>query len=80
MSQVKVTVTLEALGAAAERTVDSEALKEFRENQLQVSQTGFAELLDVHWSTVNRWERGRAPIPKPIKLIVLMYRSYVKSR
>jgi len=39
-----------------------------RRHQLAVTQTALAELLGVHPVTVNKWERGKEPIPRVVAL------------
>ncbi len=53
-----------------------EQLKYARE-RLGMSQEDMARALNVSFTSINRWENGRA---KPIKVMRLAFEAYCKSR
>lgn len=40
-------------------------------NARGLSQTALAAELDVFWTTINRWENGKTPIPRSVELALL---------
>ena len=54
-----------------ERLMYKEKLKEIRADK-GLTQTEMAAEIGVHWRTVQNWETGFTPIPKPIQKLIDM--------
>ncbi len=55
-----------------------EEIKEIREAWGR-SQTAFAELMGVHWITVNRWENGhQTPLPAHVRIFNQVVKEHGK--
>ena len=45
-------------------------LKEIRKNELELTQKDFANAVGVNLRTLQDWELGRNPMPKPVEILM----------
>jgi len=48
----------------------AQRLKELRKKQLGLTQKNFADAVGVNLRTLQDWETGRSPMPKPVELLM----------
>ena len=57
-------------------------LKTIRKDELGMTQKDFAEVVGVNLRTLQDWEVGRSPMPKPVEILMTLMREIpaVKKR
>ena len=48
----------------------SQRLKEMRKNELGLTQKDLADAVGVNLRTLQDWELGRSPMPKPVEILM----------
>ena len=48
----------------------AQRLKEMRKNELSLTQKGLAEAVGVNLRTLQDWELGRSPMPRPVEILM----------
>ncbi len=60
----------------------SQRLKEMRKNELGLTQKDLADAVGVNLRTLQDWELGRSPMPKPVEILMNLMKKMpsVKKR
>lgn len=53
----------------------AQRLKEIRQKELGVTQRDFADAVGVNLRTLQDWERGRSPMPRPVEILMNLMRK-----
>jgi DNA-binding transcriptional regulator YiaG len=53
----------------------AQRLKDLRKKQLGLTQKDLAEAVGVNLRTLQDWETGRSPMPKPVEILMILMKD-----